>query len=153
MKKTSSLFLFAVFCTIGSLIGSFNASASSTVYRWVDEKGVTHFGKQPPPTGTSHQTIKTRETSTQRPSPDESLSPRSSKNEENKVPDEYSKQLQKLAQQNDDSCQRSKTNKQTLLNNHRVRLQGSDGNARVLSHEEKLQELQKADEAIKAFCE
>ncbi|CAM3460726.1 DUF4124 domain-containing protein [Parendozoicomonas haliclonae] len=145
MKKLSSLLLAAVLCSAGASI----ATANDTVYRWIDDKGTPHYSKQPP-VGVQYEVIKT--TKARAPQEQEETREEDSRSAAAEPQDKYAEQLNRLARQQNESCQRAKQNKERLLNNHRIQITEADGSLRTLSYDEKMEQLKKTDEAIQEYC-
>ncbi|MTI12852.1 DUF4124 domain-containing protein [Sansalvadorimonas verongulae] len=146
MKTATALLLAAV------VSAGFSFAAHATIYKWTDSDGTVHFGKQPPPQGTEFSEIK----SPRNKAPLQAESPASTKPaSESTVQedmDKYNEQLNRLAEQQREACNRATENKERLLNNHRIQMRDENGNVRTLTYEEKLQQLQRADEGIQEYC-
>ncbi len=145
MKRTFPSFLLAAALTVLSA----SAFSSETVYRWVDSKGTPHFSKKPPE-NVKYETIHTTAVNTA----DRNESSREDQSQKtDTVDDKYSEQFSKLAKQQKESCRKAKENRQSLLNNHRIQMKDADGNVRTLTHEEKLEQIQRADKGIQDYCD
>ena len=139
------------FLLIAALTAGFTTAANATIYKWTDSEGTVHFGKQPPPPGVSFSEVKTA-----KPKSADSRQPGSAPavdSRENGQLDKYDAQLQRLARQQQEACSKARANKERLLNNHRIQMRDADGNVRTLSHEEKLEQIQRADEGIQEYCQ
>lgn len=145
--KTITPFLLIAALTVG-----FNAAASQTIYKWTDSNGTVHFGKQPPPPGVSFSEIKTAKSKSPNNRQQESSTDNANTRDNGQL-DKYDQQLQRLAKQQKEACNKAKANKERLLNNHRIQMRDADGNVRTLSHEEKLEQIQRADEGIQEYCQ
>ena len=146
MKISPYSFILATIIATASL----SASADS-VYRWMDSNGTPHYSKEPP-AGVEYQTITTSSVSTvDRGSPEEQPK-EEARSRDSGNDKEYSEQLGKLARQQQESCGKARSNRDNLLNNHRIQMRDADGNLRTLSHEEKMEQLKRADEAIQEYC-
>ena len=126
---------------------SFSSWTDEALYRWYDSEGVVHFGKKPPRHAEYETLQKNKVNAVSRES--DSQYEDEGETEES---DEYSEQLDKLAQQQKETCERAKNNKSRLLSSHTIRMKDAEGNVQVLSREEKLEQLKRADEAIKEYC-
>ncbi len=131
---------------------------AENIYRWIDEQGNPHFTRTPPTTSAFDEvengTIQPIEEvedneETEEASTDDGQPPKNELTTEEK----YSKQLDKLQDQKKQACEQARKNKQYLLNKHRIRMKQTDGSIKTLTREEKLRQLDAADQAIKANCD
>ncbi len=120
-------------------------SAADKLYKWTDEKGVTHFGTHPP-TSAEVETIKVAPTNS---IPSEHSDPQ---NEEYEFAPSLADELQRARDEKEALCQQAKQARIDLESRHRIRVEQEDGSYQALSHEEKQSRIKKADEAIKEYC-
>ena len=124
---------------------------ADAIYRWIDKNGNPHFTRTPPPEDSNYEEVEGNDIEpeyidqefTDKPQPKKELT----------AEEKYGDQLQQLQKEKKKACQQAKRNKQHLLNKHRIRMKQTDGSTKMLTHEEKLKQLEMADEAIKANCE
>lgn len=124
------------------------------IYRWKDANGTVHFGTKPP------KAFKGNVEGMEKPNAIGSGKPSTpAYNELNTPPSasqdqaEYEEQLWQIEQEKREACDRALSNRKSLLNSHHIQIKQADGTYRMLSHEEKLEQLRDADEAITAYCE
>ncbi|WP_027897728.1 DUF4124 domain-containing protein [Zestomonas thermotolerans] len=135
----------------GSLLLALSASAmASQVYKWVDEKGITHFGAQPPQGQTAEQ-IDTKVPQIRSVAPTAAAG--SQEDPEQKAADE--KVRREVARQEAERkkyCETTRNNLAQLRNNPRVRVTDENGAPRRLGEEERQQRIREAEEAIAKNC-
>ncbi|MCX4026323.1 DUF4124 domain-containing protein [Endozoicomonas sp. SM1973] len=125
-------------------------------YKWVDENGVTHYSTEPPKQGQG-KVVNTR---AQKPSSQEAgekqlktiKDTEAAKQKEQTEKEEFEKDLAKAKKEKDEHCKQAKQNKIQLTIKNRVRMTMEDGSVKVLSQEEKEEQLKRAYEAIKEWC-
>ena len=143
------------FTLIGLILMLVSSPAmSEQIYRWKDANGTVHFGTKPPEAfkGNVEGMEKPNATGSEKSSTpannDLNTPPAASQNSA-----EYEEQLRQLDTEKREACDRALANRKSLLNSHRIQIKQADGTYRMLSHEEKLEQLRDADEAITAYCE
>ncbi|WP_281646347.1 DUF4124 domain-containing protein [Parendozoicomonas sp. Alg238-R29] len=141
------------FLLVMAMAATFNASAQDTVYKWTDSNGTVHFGKQPPEDAEFTQFKTTKVNTADGRHTERSESEREPRSAESSKTEEYDQQLSKLAKQQQEACRKATENKERLLSSHRIQMKDADGTVRTLSHEEKLEQLKRADEGIQEYCE
>jgi hypothetical protein len=136
----------------GTLMLALSTTAmASQVYKWVDDKGVTHFGAQPPQ-GQQATTINTatpppRSTSnTPAPSADNQLDPEQAAIDK-KVKEDVAKQEAERKQY----CQNARSNLAQLENNPRVRIEDG-GEVRRIDENERQERITELKKAITENC-
>jgi hypothetical protein len=136
----------------GTLMLALSTTAmASQVYKWVDDKGVTHFGAQPPQ-GQQAITINTatpppRSTpSTPAPSADNQLDPEQAAIDK-KVKEDVAKQEAERKQY----CQNARSNLAQLENNPRVRIEDG-GEVRRIDENERQERITELKKAITENC-
>lgn len=136
----------------GTLMLALSTSAmASQVYKWVDEKGVTHFGAQPPQ-GQEATTINTAAPpprpvpSEPAPSFDEQLDPEQAAIDK-KVKEDVAKQEAERKQY----CETARTNLAQLENNPRVRIEDG-GELRRIGEDERQERIAELKKSITESC-
>ena len=136
----------------GTLMLALSTSAmASQVYKWVDDKGVTHFGAQPPQ-GQQATTINTaappprQVPSTPAPSIEEQLDPEQAAIDK-KVKDDVAKQEAERKR----FCEQARHNLAQLEINPRVRIE-DDGQVRRLSEDERQERISELKTSIAENC-
>ncbi|TXR35796.1 DUF4124 domain-containing protein [Ectopseudomonas mendocina] len=137
----------------GTLMLALSATAmASQVYKWVDDKGVTHFGAQPPQ-GQQATTINTA-APPPRPAPSE---PASSIEEQldpeqaaidKKVKEDVARQEAERKQY----CENARTNLAQLENNPRVRIEDG-GEVRRIDENERQERISELKKSIAENCQ
>ena len=136
----------------GTLMLALSTSAmASQVYKWVDDKGVTHFGAQPPQ-GQEATTINTaappprQVPSTPAPSIEEQLDPEQAAIDK-KVKEDVAKQEAERKQY----CENARTNLAQLENNPRLRIE-IDGEVRRIDENERQERISELKKSIAENC-
>lgn len=142
--------VFTVAIALISVIGVPSSMAAKNYYKWTDEDGVTHYSAQKPhnkdsekisvstglPTATSTDGNKIEATTT-----------------ESKPARAIPKKSDDLASAKDpERCTAATERLKTLTDYERVRVIGDDGEARILSKEEKAEKTAEAQKAIDEDC-
>jgi Domain of unknown function (DUF4124) len=133
----------------------FATAAGKVVYRWTDERGNQVNSDRPPPPGIKYETIATTSSMMHTVEPENSNSaptanPKTGKEDPASPVADANAQA---SQKNPELCARAKDNLTQLDTHARIRLRDDQGEVRYLSEEEKSLEKQKAQDAIKVFCE
>ncbi len=130
----------------GSLLISINSTAGDKVYKWVDDKGMAHYGTHPPK-GVKSDKITTQ---TGHSEPNEyqkaAIAPK-----DKEQPTETTTTADNT-KASADRCAQAKNNLTALQNNARVRLKETDGSLRFLSPEEHGERMQKAQAILDKEC-
>jgi hypothetical protein len=127
------------------------AAMAGQIYKWVDDKGVTHFGAQPPQ-GQQATTINTATPppspapSTPAPSVQEQLDPEQAAIDK-KVKEEVAKQEAERKQY----CETARTNLAQLENNPRVRIEDA-GEVRRIGEDERQERITELKKSIAENC-
>ncbi|MDF2446202.1 MAG: hypothetical protein K0S46_1438 [Moraxellaceae bacterium] len=155
------------------LVATAPAHAGSKFYKWTDEHGVTHYTAEPPPSsakGASEVKVRSRYQSeeeaakaapaaaaggTAAPGKDDKAA---GKGKDKDKPKEKEKEKAKDAKEGSERyaerCKKLQSDLQTMQEHARIRVSdGSGGEARVLSEEEKNAKQDEVQRQIKAFCE
>jgi hypothetical protein len=145
----------ALFLTTALLVfsTSFANAAGQVVYRWTDESGNQVNSDRPPPLGVEYETISTSSSMVHTVEPENSPAPPAANPEEGKEAAASPVAEAPASQKNPEFCATAKSNLSQLETHARIRLRDDNGEVRYLSEEEKAVEKQKAQDAIKAFCE
>jgi len=146
-------------CTVGlaallTFATSF-ASAGETVYRWKDAAGNQVNSDRPPPDGIEYETMSTSSSMVH--TVEDPAVPASAPTQPGAGKDAAAAPVadaqSPATQKNPELCARAKDNLTQLDTHARIRLRDDKGEIRFLSEDEKLAEKQKAQEAIKVFCD
>ena len=136
----------------GTLMLALSTTAmASQIYKWVDDKGVTHFGAQPPQ-GQESTTINTaapppRSTSSApSPSVEEQLDPEQAAIDK-KVKEDVAKQEAERKQY----CENARTNLAQLENNPRLRVDNG-GEVRRIDENERQERITELKKSIAENC-
>ncbi|HBZ95455.1 MAG TPA: DUF4124 domain-containing protein [Pseudomonas sp.] len=137
----------------GTLMLALSTTAmASQIYKWVDDKGVTHFGAQPPQ-GQPATTINTAtppprsEPSAPAPSVEEQLDPEQAAIDK-KVKEDVAKQEAERKQY----CDAARTNLAQLENNPRVRIE-EGGEVRRIGEDERQERITELKKSIVDNCQ
>lgn len=127
-------------------------------YKWVDEKGVTHYSAQPPASGEG-EVIKVKSgASSDKDAAMKRLEERRSrlqqdaKDRANPKTDEQAEVDKKNADIVKKNCKAYRKNLKVMTENSRVRMMDKNGEARVLPEEERQQKMQDAKKYIADNC-
>ncbi|WAJ36595.1 DUF4124 domain-containing protein [Pseudomonas sp. GOM7] len=134
----------------GSLLLALSTSTlASQVYKWVDDKGVTHFGAQPPQ-GQEATTINTANPPPHSVAPAEPVPEvdRQQQAIDEKVKDQVAKQEAERKKY----CEGARTNLAQLENNPRVRIEGEDGELRRIGEDERQKRIAELKKSIDENC-
>ena len=129
---------------IGSL--SFVSLADEvTVYRWVDDNGVVHYGQHEPLTEDFSQiVVETRYSPVQAPLKNGTVTNKS---------DEEDALANQLVKNSNIKCKNARANLKTLNDFDKVEVNDKDGKARLLTNSERLQRLRLSEKEIELYCE
>ncbi|EKE68252.1 DUF4124 domain-containing protein [Gallaecimonas xiamenensis] len=144
MFKYSLLLLLSF--SLGSWAAMPQGKDDNTVYRWVDSKGNVHFSQTPPP-GKAVDAVKV-----DAPQPSSTPPTPVSVGQNDEKAESPTQDLVKMRSQLKEACSRAKENLATLTSFDRVRLQEESGEYRVLSEEEKAEQITLYKEQIKEAC-
>ncbi len=157
MKKACIIALSALICSA--------TVQAATYYTWVDEQGLTYYSATPPSGVDSSQVktlqmnsgTKTSRSSTFAPATTPAPTPtpntdQADSNAEEKADPAFKQQLADAEVTRKKNCETAKNNKVQLTLKNRIRLLTDDGTYRILSEEEKQQEIRMAEEAIDTYC-
>jgi len=139
MNLTSALSL-SIACLLAS---GHTFAAAEKVYKWTDEKGLTHYS-QHPPFNTQTEVIKPQ---TGHSDPVE-YKVAAEANAEPKVENKVS-----APPKDKERCESARKAADTLKTYARVRLKGDDGQYRFLTPDEQQQKLKEANKAIQESCD
>lgn len=147
---------------IGVLVGAMALSVVTLswgggIYRWVDEKGVTHFGEKPPAPGVGEK-IRVNSQSPSSTPKQESAAPATNPSaptgkgapSEPALDPEVAKAQAEIAKKN---CEIYTTNLRVLKENARIREAATDGQVKMLSEEEKQSRIKEAEKYLADNCQ
>lgn len=112
-----------------------------TVYRWVDENNVVHYG-QHEPLKNDYAEIKVEST----------YSPVQAPLQEKVKKDDQIASNNQLTSSTHIKCQNAKANLRTLQEFQKVEFTDADGKSKVLSNTERLQKLQMNEKEVDIYC-
>lgn len=158
MKKTPALAAF-----LGTLLLASPALAAQ-IYKWVDEKGVTHYAAEPPPPNATQATqvkVQTRlpsdsEAAVQNLEKQREQARKSQEQSANKpaAPSAPASGTdKKVPEQYAERCEQHRKNLKTMQEHAQIRMNDANGEPRTLTEEEKQAKLDETQRQIKAFCE
>lgn len=132
--------------TFLSLILMSGAAMAANYYKWTDDNGVTHYSARKP---LNHDAEVIRISTGGRSQPQEAESSAAAAT----PAASHSLAAEQAAQQQDEErCNWARATLETLRNSNRVRIREDDGEVRILSEEEKAEQRQLAEEALKDAC-
>ena len=151
MKRATRAWLALATLTILGING-LNAHASSTYYRWEDDRGNPVHSDRPPPKGTPYEVITTGSSLVRQVDADEGAVPATT---EPTVSNDFATvdTKPKPAQKNPVQCQRARENLETLNTKVRIQIRNDQGEIRPLSEEEKEIQRQQAMDVIAVHCD
>jgi hypothetical protein len=131
-------------------------------YKWTDAQGVTHYSEGPPPE--SSRNASEVKVPTRLPSgspapanaPKAAASPAKKDGKADKKEGKVSEKSEEAAAGNEryaERCKQLRTNLQTMQEHARIKVSDEKGESRVLSDEEKNNQLDDIQRQIKAYCE
>lgn len=119
-------------CAALVLAASAAGASASEIYQWTDARGVTHYSETPPPAGTPYQTRQITDTGASTraaapaPAQEAPVNPQ---------------------------CTTARSNIEILLGEGPVQQDDGRGNARELSADERANQLELAQAAVRAYCD
>ena len=136
------------------------AVGAQTMYKWVDEKGTTHFSENPPPEGTKAKATKV-EPKVIPPSSPSAYQETSEKwrAQESEFRKRQIERGQREKAEGQDKakrayeCDRAKQRVVTLTNTHRIYRDNPDGTRTYMNDAERDQAIARAREAVKENCD
>ncbi|MGI0118916.1 DUF4124 domain-containing protein [Zooshikella sp. RANM57] len=148
------LLLASISCLVFCL--QIQSSHADTFYKWVDDQGVTHYGTRPPE-GSNAESVNTH---AQKPGNqekatkqlEETKAEQAYQTKEEKEEERFQKDLTAAKQERKKQCEEARQNKVQLTLKSRVKMKMEDGSVKMLSEEERQEQIKQADEAIKEFC-
>ena len=138
----------------------FNKRTNTGFYKWVDEKGITHYSAQPP----TDKEIKADRIETSRgeaPSSEALKSQEERRQSLREAADQRNEKKMKQAEQvsaaeqkeqNKKNCDQAASNMKTLLENARVRETRQDGEVSYLSEEERQDRIKQNRDYVDTYC-
>ena len=136
----------------GSLLLVLSTSAmASQIYKWVDDKGVTHFGAQPPQ-GQDATSINTATPPPRAPAPTPAPAAPSNDAQQKAIDDKVKDQVAKQEAERKKYCESARTNLAQLENNPRVRVEGDNGELRRIGEDERQQRVTELKKSIDERC-
>jgi hypothetical protein len=150
VKSATQACLAAVVLAVLAL-GSLGASAGSTYYRWLDERGNPVNSDRPPPAGIPYDVISTGTNLMRQVGADEGAVPATT---EPTVGNEFEpvKTRAEPVKKNPEQCKRAQENLETLNTKVHIQIRNDQGELRPLSEEEKEVQRKQAMDTIKIHC-
>ncbi len=148
-SKTLTSTLLLLLCLTSSI-------ASANAYRWTDENGQVIYSQQPPPNQNATQikappppasSAQTEQTSAQKLIDTEKAAEEKAKEQEQAAAIDNI-----TAEEKQVNCLRARQRLTNLQLRNRIKMIGPDGQATMLSEQQKLEEINETKEAIKAYC-
>lgn len=146
--------------TFGILVGAvalswMSLSWGAGVYKWVDEKGVTHFGEKPPSPGVGEKIKISAPSPSSTPAPEKDSrstqkAPAASAAKPSEAETAEAKAQADIIKKN---CETYAANLKVLKESARIREQASDGQVKMLTDEEKQARIQQAEQFIAEKCQ
>ena len=134
----------------GLLLALSSSIMAGQVYKWVDAKGVTHFGAQPPQ-GMAAETLNTA-IAPPKPAVAEGNAPEhSGESEQRDIDRKVKQQVAEQEAERQRYCTTLRTNLAQLQNNPRVRIE-EDGGTRRLNEEERQARIGETQQKIADSC-
>ena len=131
------------------------AIGQSTIHKWVDERGVTHYSEQPPASGQSKE-IQPRVT---RPATPEAAAPQTEEKAEQASPADANKAKPKdkemftmPADKMAEQCQQARQRLQQLESSPRIMTRGADGQMQRAPEEERQKMMEEERKRVELYC-
>ena len=157
---TASSFKKYLFLGLGFSLSLLQVASANELYKWTDDKGVIQYSQHPPKDRT-YSTIRTTGVKTpveqapaaptsaaETPSDADATATAEAKTG-GKKPEGKSGEFLESKKKN---CDIAKANKETLVNKARVAVRDAKGEQRILSEQEKADQVKLVDEQIKTYC-
>lgn len=146
---------FRLFTAV-ALVMALAAPAGAAIYKWVDEKGVTHYGEKAPEGAKPAQVKVTDTTSSDAEDELKALNERRNADAEARKKAAAggagsAPSAEDIARHNE-ACQQHRKNLETLRSGKRVRMAGDDGQPRALSDEDVANQIKFAESELQR-CE
>jgi hypothetical protein len=151
LKRVSITCALVVVAAMMAMYG-YRASASETLYRWMDEAGNPVNSDRPPPQGVKYEVISTSSSMVRKVGSDEGAVPLKVKPSADNDFQQVDTSKPKI-EKNSEFCDRAKENLAALDSNIRIQMRNDKGEVHYLSAEEREVERKKALDTIKANCE
>lgn len=137
----------------GSLLLTLSVSAmASQVYKWVDDKGVTHFGTQPPQ-GQPATQINTKVPQIRSVAPTSTPSTDSASDAQKAIDEKVKQDVAAKEDERKKYCEQVRTSLSQLKNNPRIRVTEENGEVRRIDENERQTRIQEAEKAIQEHCQ
>ena len=129
------------------------------MYKWVDEKGVTHFSEQPPPDGKKASKVEPKVTP---PSSDATPARADAKTWREQETEFRKRQIERgqrdqaeerARAERGDRCERAKRRIAFLTNTHRIHRDNADGTRSFMTDSERDAEMARAREYAREQCD
>ena len=151
----------ALIVAAGLVLGAAGLAHAQTMYKWVDEKGTTHFSENPPP-----EDGKTKATKVEPKVTPPSSTPSASKDTPEKWRAQEAEFKRRQVERNQreeaagrekaervQECDRAKRRVAFLTNTHRIFRDNPDGTRSYLTDAQREQEIAKQKDLVKEVCD
>jgi hypothetical protein len=130
------------------------AAAAQTMYKWVDEKGVTHFSESPPPDGSASK-ITPRVTPPSSPAaPADDWKAKDAEFRKRQIERSQKEQTDaKSAAKRQSQCDRARSRLSFLRNTGRIYRDNPDGTRTFMDESERDEEMSRAREVEREACD
>ncbi len=130
-------------------------AAAQTMYKWVDEKGVTHFSEHPPPGERKASKVTPKVVPPSNPSAYDPQGWKSREAESKKLRVDRGLQDQSEAKDRERraaACERARSRIAFLQNTHRIHRDNPDGTRTYLDEAQREAEIARSREAASEYC-
>lgn len=131
------------------LFGCIGTAGAGQIYKWVDAQGVTHFTAQPPQTAAASVVPSAKQPPAPAPAPTAPSTADDPKQAE--VDARVRDELAQKEKEREDYCSTVRTNLAQLRNNKRLKVK-AEGEAHLVTHEERQARIVEAEKAIAEHC-
>lgn len=151
MKRTMHTCL-SIAALLALVLTGLPTQASSTYYRWQDERGNPVHSDRPPPTGTPYEVISTGSSLVRQVDADVGAVPATTQPSVGNEFEQVNTSTEPV-KKNAEQCKRAQENLATLNTKVRIQLRNEQGELRPISEEEKTLQRKQAMDAIAVHCE
>lgn len=145
-------FLAAFACSIA--LASAPLMADTTIHKWVDANGVTHFGAEPPKNVKAEE-VKPRvyAPSTPAPTPEKAAAPKTEDKPKDATAEKPKEMLTTSPEQIAAQCKDAQSRLQQLESSPRLMTRAEDGQMQRVPEEERQKMMESERARIKEYCE
>jgi hypothetical protein len=135
-----------------AILSAAHATAGTTHYRWIDDRGHPVHSDRPPPKGIDYEVITTGSGLKRVVTADEGAVPPEVKPRVGNEFDQIDSAEAGRSRKNPEMCARARANLEALTTKSRVIMRDEQGEERVLSAEEIVAERDKAEALVEVYC-